>query len=178
MRNNPQQTVHSTGHPGLGGDLALPSEDRPDRLLPGLAVLWLSAILIAPLVEGREIYAFFALICHQIPDRSWFLGPEPLATCIRCTAIYSGFLAGLLLRLPPAAWFLRASIALLALELSVAYLWVDLEFARAISGLLLGLAAAGFVSEGVRDLRSRVSLLRNAGNLSPTHKGKDILDHV
>ena len=158
--------------------MAPPSEDGPDWPLLGFAVLWLSATLIAPLVEGREIYAFFALICHQIPDRSWFLGTEPLATCIRCTAIYAGFLIGLALRLPPATWFLRTSVALLALELGVAYLWIDLEFARAISGLLLGLAVAGFVSKGVRDLRSRMSLSRNAGNLSPAHKGKDILDHV
>ncbi len=152
-----------------------PSEDGPVGLLLGLAALWLSAILVAPLVESREIYAFFALICHQIPGRSWFLGPEPLATCIRCTAIYAGFLIGLALRLPPATWFLRTSVALLALELGVAYLWIDLEFTRAVSGLSLGLAAAGFVSEGVRDLRAR---LRGAGNLSAIHNAKDILDHV
>ena len=71
--------------------------------------------------------------------------------------------------------FLRVSIALLLLEVSFAHVWIDLELARAISGLLVGLAAAGFVSEGIRELISRWAGYRSS---RPATEREDILEHV
>ena len=42
-------------------------------------------------------YQSFSIICHQIPERSWQIAGFPLAVCSRCTSIYAGGLAGLLL---------------------------------------------------------------------------------
>lgn len=67
-------------------------------------VLWLAAILLAPWLAGRGadgaariVYAVFAPVCHQDPQRCFALGGHPLAVCGRCLGIYAGFAAGLAL---------------------------------------------------------------------------------
>lgn len=65
------------------------------------AALWCFALVLAPLLAaaGREegagiLYGFFHRICHQIGGRSFQLAGEPMAVCVRCSAIYAGFLLG------------------------------------------------------------------------------------
>ncbi len=176
MRKTPKLSTGSRRALLQGKPGGLPVHTGIDALLVGLAAMWISAILVAPLVEGRAIYTFFSVICHQLPVRSWFLAGDPLAACIRCTSIYAGFLCALVLRIPPMRWFLRVSIAVLVLEVTAARLWIDIELARTVSGLLLGLASAGFVSEGIRELISR----RRAGHrrFSRTSQTGDVLEHV
>jgi uncharacterized membrane protein len=66
-----------------------------------LALLWLAAIVLAPVLRkagsgtAAVLYACFAPACHQDPARSFSLLGAPLAVCSRCLGIYSGFLAGL-----------------------------------------------------------------------------------
>ncbi len=36
----------------------------------------------------------FMSLCHQIPERSFWLGGQPMAVCSRCIGVYSGFLVG------------------------------------------------------------------------------------
>ncbi len=144
-------------------------------LLLVLAATWVSAILIAPLIDSRAIYTFFSTICHQVAERSWFLAGEPLAACIRCTSVYVGFLSGLVLRIPPDKRLLRASVALLLLEVCVAHFWMDFEIARALSGILVGAGAAGFVSEGIQGL-----ILERTGyrHFPPTTETGELLEHL
>ena len=65
-------------------------------------VLWLAAVWAAPLLKVRGsrgaafLYAVFAPVCHQRPERSFFAAGFPLAVCGRCLGIYLGFLAGVL----------------------------------------------------------------------------------
>jgi len=66
--------------------------------------VWLGLIVLAPWLAGhgaegpaRIIYALFSPLCHQVRDRCFTLGGQPLAVCGRCLGIYGGFLAGLLL---------------------------------------------------------------------------------
>jgi uncharacterized membrane protein len=65
-------------------------------------VLWLAAVWAAPLLKARSfrgaafLYAVFSPVCHQRPDRSFFVAGFPLAVCGRCLGIYLGFLAGVL----------------------------------------------------------------------------------
>ena len=40
-------------------------------------------------------YATGAVVCHQIPGRSFFLDGRQLPVCARCTGLYLGALAGL-----------------------------------------------------------------------------------
>jgi uncharacterized membrane protein len=94
--------------------------------LAGTAV-WLAAIVLAPWLAGhgraaaaRFIYAVFAPLCHQIPDRCFRLDGLPFAVCGRCSGIYGGFAAGLLvypalrgfakLSLPPVRLFLALTL--------------------------------------------------------------------
>jgi uncharacterized membrane protein len=65
------------------------------------AFLWCGALVLPPLllasgwyVSAGALYQFFQPICHQLPDRSFSIAGYPLAVCIRCSAIYFGFLAG------------------------------------------------------------------------------------
>ena len=132
------------------------------RALWVLSALWFAAILAAPGAELEWVYRFFSAICHQAPDRSWHLAGLPLPVCIRCTSIYAGFLAALSVRLPARTLFLRFALAAMVLEFVVARVWIDWEPARALSGLLFGLAAAGFVNLGVGELLARRDSLPRA----------------
>lgn len=67
-------------------------------------MLWCAGILAAPLLShfgitagAGELYSFFSRVCHQDGVRSFHFGGEKTAVCIRCSAIYFSFLAGLLL---------------------------------------------------------------------------------
>jgi uncharacterized membrane protein len=130
---------------------------NPDRaarsILIGGAALWCLLIVAAPLFDLAWVYQFFAFICHQNPLRSWSLGTEPLAVCIRCASIYFGFLLGLVANVPPRSGFLKASLAATLSEflMEIAGLG-DFAALRALTGLALGLAGAGFVAIGVGEM--------------------------
>jgi uncharacterized membrane protein len=113
------------------------------------------AILAAPLLGVSAVYDLFAAICHQNPARSWFLAGEPLPVCIRCTSIYFGFLAALLLQLRPGLSWLKAAIIVTALEFVAARLIADSPFFRSLTGVLLGSAVAPFVAQGIVELLAR-----------------------
>ncbi len=65
-------------------------------------VLWLGAVVAAPLLRRSEtrwsalFYAVFAPVCHQRPERCFFLDGFPMAVCGRCFGIYAGILVGTL----------------------------------------------------------------------------------
>ena len=70
------------------------------------ALLWCGAIVLAPILAvlpepfaavGNAMYGLFSPVCHQIEERSFEVLGLPLAVCTRCTAVYGGFLAGVLL---------------------------------------------------------------------------------
>lgn len=129
--------------------------DRTHSLLWVLTATWFGAILVAPAVEWDGVYAFFSLICHQDAGRSWHLAGHPLPVCVRCVSIYAGFFAALSIHLRPRAAFLRLALGAMGFEFLVARVGFDWEPTRALSGLLVGLAAAGFVELGIRQLFER-----------------------
>jgi uncharacterized membrane protein len=98
------------------------------------------------------IHAFFAVICHQDPSRSWQLFGEPLPVCIRCTSIYFGFLAALCLRLGPDTMWLRLAVTVILCEFVLARFVFDSAFARALAGSLFGICAAPFVRQGIEEM--------------------------
>jgi uncharacterized membrane protein len=78
-------------------------------LILGGAVLWCVALVLPPLllsaggawgIVGLALYHPFHTICHQLAERSMCVLGAPLAVCMRCSAIYFGFLLGTLLYLP------------------------------------------------------------------------------
>lgn len=102
--------AHRDEAPSLG----IPGEQGPESRVPlsrsstywivfGASVLWLALVFLAPYGLARGwpavvfLYALFHPICHQIPERSFWLFGHPLAVCHRCTGLYVGFATGLLL---------------------------------------------------------------------------------
>ena len=139
-----------------------------------LAVLLL--IIGAPLAlnAGRPflsltIYHAFSFVCHQIPERSFFVGAHKFAVCSRCTGLYVGFtLATLIYPLvrslrqteaPPRKWLFLAA-APLAIDFSLTFLgiWENTHSSRFLTAALLGAVSVFYVIPGLIDLS-----LRNLG---------------
>ena len=74
-----------------------------------LAPLLLAAGVAEP---GRALFAAYAIACHQLPERSFFLAGQQVAFCERDTAIYGAMFAGGALLRRPAATVAAAGLAL------------------------------------------------------------------
>ena len=139
-------------------------------LTASVAALFLALVFAAPLLlaSGREalaraIYGGFAYVCHQMPERSFELAGHSLAVCSRCTGIYAGFLAGVLLYpllrsvrrtdTPPRLWLLVAS-APIAIDWTVGVLniWTNTFLSRFLTGAFFSAICAFFVVPGMVDL--------------------------
>lgn len=59
-------------------------------------LVWCAGIVAAPVFSISALYDFYHRICHQLGSHSLHISGEPLAVCARCTAIYFGFLIGML----------------------------------------------------------------------------------
>lgn len=75
------------------------------RTLAVVAVLWVVALPIAPLLAARAsssaarafaslVYLAGAVVCHQKPERSFQLAGLPLPVCARCVGLYAGAALG------------------------------------------------------------------------------------
>lgn len=141
---------------------------RPPRsITPGWSVAsaaglgLLALALVSPVVGGTVgdvLHQAFGFVCHQIPERSFHLGGDPVALCHRCLGIFGGLVAGVIVaplasprRLrsivagAQAKWLVLAGLptavdwALGALEI-----WANTPFSRTLTGALFG-AVAGVV---------------------------------
>jgi len=146
-------------------------------------VLWLvsaatvvglvSLIVVAPLAAAGghnglafAIYRAFGTLCHQIPERSYFIDGHKLAVCSRCTGIYAGFAFTLLLyplvrslrntSTPPRSLLFLAALPL-AIDFSLTFfgIWENTHTSRLLTGLLLGSVAVFYVMPGIADLSLR-----------------------
>lgn len=132
-----------------------------------------SLILVAPVAAAsghrgtaNGIYGAFAVFCHQLPDRSYFIDGHQLAVCSRCTGIYAGFAFTLLLYplirslrnpvTPRPSWLLLAALPL-AIDFSVNFFgfWRNTHTSRLLTGAFLGGAVVFYVMPGIIDLSLR-----------------------
>ncbi len=151
---------------------------HPSSLIPylvwaaatALVLGFVSLVLVAPAARAGGhtlssffLYEMFGRVCHQIPERAFYLAGHPLAVCARCTGIYFGFAAGVLLYplvrslnrtdLPARKWLLLAAApAALDFALGLAGVWENTHLSRALTGALLGVAASFYVVPGLLDL--------------------------
>ena len=54
---------------------------------------WVAAVLTAPVLPAWPaafVYGVSSLVCHQLPERSFYWGAAQFAVCARCTGIYIG----------------------------------------------------------------------------------------
>lgn len=136
-------------------------------------LLFVSMIVAAPLAAAGHhdnlagtLYHSFGLLCHQLPERSFFIAGQKFAVCSRCTGLYFGFAATLLfypllksLRrtdLPSRKWLIATAIPLLIdFGLTFFGIWENTHATRFVTGLLLGSVVVFYVMPGVVELTLR-----------------------
>jgi uncharacterized membrane protein len=138
-----------------------------------VTVIFIGLIISAPLAAAdghqtlaRTIYHAFSNVCHQLPDRSFFIAAHPLAVCARCSGIYLGFAVAVfvypLVRslrqvTTPARKWLFFAAAPLAIDWGLEFLgiWHNTHSSRFLTGALLGATAVFFIMPGLMDLSLR-----------------------
>jgi Predicted membrane protein len=134
------------------------------------ALVWMSLIVGAPfaLAHGyselaQVIYKAFSPLCHQIADRSFHLEGHAFAVCSRCTGIYAGVAAGVMLYplmrslkrtdTPARMWLLLSAVPIL-IDWSLGFfgLWANNHLSRFLTGGLLGFVAALYIVPGLMDV--------------------------
>jgi len=131
------------------------------------SLLFIAAIIGAPLalnsgylLVALPIYHAFSLVCHQIPERSFFIASQPFAVCARCFGLYAGFaLAAITYPLvqsvkttdaPPRKWLFVATAPLVIdYALGVLGIWNNTHTSRFITGALLGAVSVFYVTPGL-----------------------------
>src|SRR5262249_53061220 len=114
------------------------------------------------------IYGAFSLLCHQLPERSYFIAGHQLAVCARCTGLYGGFTLTLLLyplirslkntSMPPRSWLILAAVPLVV-DVSINFFgfWHNTHTSRLFTGALLGSVAVFYVMPGIIELSQRTT---------------------
>lgn len=125
--------------------------------------------LIAPWAEARGfgslaagLYQAFGHVCHQLPERSFYLLAHPFAVCARCFGLYAGFALGVALyplareitgRETPARKWLFSALVPVGIDFALGFvgLWENTHLSRAATGALLGAVVAFYVVPGLVD---------------------------
>lgn len=130
-------------------------------------ILWM-LILGAPILASQShfglaswFYLVFSNVCHQMPDRSFFIANFPLAICHRCTGIYLGFILGSLFKNPflyrstviRRVWILASTIPLIIdALLPFAGIGTGSAGSRFLTGLLFGTMLSSLLLHGIMEL--------------------------
>jgi len=157
------------------------------------SVLITTAIIAAPLALSSghllwalPIYHAFSLVCHQIPERSFFIAGHPFAVCARCFGLYAGFtLATLAYPLisslkktdaPPRRWLFLAAVPLVIdYALGLFGIWNNTHSSRFITGALLGSVAVFYTMPGLLDLGLRLTGRKAQAAIEPVATFPDVV---
>lgn len=141
-------------------------------LLTG-SLLLLGLIIGAPFARAGQhgiisgiLYQAFGYVCHQQPERSFFIAGQPLAVCARCTGLYAGFALTTLLyplftslrstNTPERKWLFIA-VAPLTIDFGLGFLgiWENTHWSRFITGALFGSVVVFYVVPAFVELSLR-----------------------
>ncbi len=138
--------------------------------LTSVALLLIGMVIAAPLAHANQqtflaaaLYQAFSHICHQQPERSFFVAGQQFAVCARCTGIYAGFaaaslcyplVASLRRTTPPDRKWLFIAAFPLAVDFGLGFLgiWENTHSSRFLTGSLLGSVAVFYVMPGLAEL--------------------------
>lgn len=156
---------------------------RELNILIAAAGLWTTGIVAAPLLTGTWctalLYRGFAVVCHQFEARSFHLDGEPFGVCIRCTAIYAGFLAALILlrtskRLRERSWHTITLLTVTAVPMALdgmavlTGVWDGSTLSRTVTGGMFGIGMALLLHHELG------GLIHSFINRRSTHYGTEI----
>jgi uncharacterized membrane protein len=131
-----------------------------------LSILWLAAVLTAPF--GATLpYIIGNAICHQRPERSFWIAGAPMPVCARCTGLYASAALGSVLALAAAHASVRTStlgasrrvrlalaVAAVPTAITLVVEWLDLAspspVVRAAAAVPIGAAAGWIVTTAVK----------------------------
>lgn len=146
-----------------------------------IVLLWVLIIVLAPvsLANGygqvsAPIYGFFSYVCHQIPERSFFVDGRQFAVCSRCFGVYFGLLAGLLVYPVwrpiletdplPRIWLLLSLVPIgIDWSLGVFGIWENTHLSRFVTGTILGTACATFIVPALIEIAQNSTARRLRG---------------
>ena len=136
--------------------------------------LFLLALIVGtPLARAGQhsilsgtLYQAFSYVCHQQPERSFFIAGQPLTVCARCTGVYAGFaLTTLLYPLftslrrtnPPERKWVVIAAAPLAIDFGLGLLgiWENTHWSRFITAALFGSVVVFYVMPALAELSYR-----------------------
>ena len=120
---------------------------------------WCGAFIVPPLIAfsgsiptvAGFFYSFFSLICHQYDTHSLHVFGYKLAVCARCSAIYFGFLFGVLVfpffrfketEHQRTVWIIAVTPMLIDVGLSFIGVHESDPLTRLVSGSFFGVVAA------------------------------------
>ena len=112
---------------------------------------------------AQSVYGAFALLCHQMDERSFHVAGFKLAVCARCFGLYAGALLGALVYplarplvrrdLPARGWLLAAGVpTTVDFALGFFRVWENTHASRFLTASLLGVAVAFYFVPGAVDL--------------------------
>jgi len=115
---------------------------------------------------GLTLYLGFTHLCHQIPERSFFIAEHPFAVCSRCFGLYAGFAAAALVyplvrslrstETPARKWLFVAATPM-AIDFSIEFFGLghNTHSTRFATGALIGAVAVFYVMPGLLELSLR-----------------------
>ncbi|HEX7296329.1 MAG TPA: DUF2085 domain-containing protein [Pyrinomonadaceae bacterium] len=139
-------------------------------LTTALAVV--SLVVAAPLLAAARngwsivIYQAFGFLCHQLPERSFFIDGHKFAVCSRCSGLYLGATVTLLFypllrslrvaQTPDRKWLFGAAVPLFVdFFLTFVGIWENTHTTRFVTGFLFGSVVVFYVIPGVVELSLR-----------------------
>lgn len=154
--------------------------------LVGLSAVsvWTLSIIAAPIAAdlglttvSSAIYQFYGLLCHQIPDRSFYVLEHHFAVCSRCFGVYFGLVLGFVIyplirkieEIEPFSriWLFLSLVPIgIDWSLGVFGVWDNSHLSRFLTGSILGIACAVFIIPGIVEIGQNFSH-KKRGNQVP-----------
>lgn len=118
-------------------------------------------------------HKLFYGLCHQSPERSFWINGQPMAVCSRCFGIYTGFFGGLItaflvMKRLRNALLKKVLLVMLILNIvdvagNILSIWQNTLFSRYVLGFLLAATAGLMLGKALIKQPTSINHLNNYG---------------